>query len=901
MMTPVPALARLAASLALALVILPAHARTVPEGFEDLLDGQTEMLEISVFAASAGLSPVRVTLDSVQLLEPHQVLQALPLTAQARAALLPALSRPLPRNSHLACGQHVADPGCGYLEPPAAADGVRAIHDESEGVVHLFVARQWLPAADPAARFHRVSATAENAFLHQHTVNLSGGRGYQSIAAQGSAALGLFMRGHLAGQWHFTRQRYPRHGERHALRLDDAYYRHDLGWQHYLETGRIDRRDLSSPQGGNFAFSMLPLERFLGVRLGTTQAYLDTGAVARATPLTVLLARDARVDAFDGDRLLESFYLRAGVTTLDTRRFPYGAYTVTLRIHEDGVLVRSEQASFEKQGDWVGDRLEWFMQAGRRSAREADLQHRRSAAAGVRVPLRRAAALTAGMAEMDGGRTYGEARLDVRRAVATRDMSGSVSLLHGSNGSRGQQLLLAYRRRASWNLSRQRLRGSGCGPRPDARDRLGCETSVSASLALPWAGGEIYLGHTRRQAWGATVQTVADLGLPVAPMPPWLAPPILQRSRTGQVSYSRLGHWRGFSVAVRAGVWQQRTVGASDGRRDRGIHATLSLARLQRRPAGPFQQRYALDLRQPRHARPALGFTAGQLWRQERDDTRREASAELSGDNARYLGIGAGALLQNAFGRTGASVGHYRRPGRSDASYSATHSAALAATGRGIYWGSGTSSDAGLAVDVDAAEDPELDGIAAELQVAGLHRRRLRLGERRLFPLAAYRAHRTEVQDASVASAAASVRLAGIGGARSLFLPPGRLMRMPIPVQVTYTFVGKARDRDGGPVSGARILNAAVPGTGAQGGFLADFAQRESTLYLLQGQRVLQCPLQVRERRNVLLLVGEVRCDPLPATRLPLEIRQQARVGRLLREHGLIEAARPPAPPGDAP
>ncbi|KAG1318252.1 hypothetical protein G6F63_015301 [Rhizopus arrhizus] len=61
----------------------------------------------------------------------------------------------------------------------------------------------------------------------------------------------------------------------------------------------------------------------------------------QASPLTVLLARDARVDAFEGERLLQTFYLQAGVNQLDTRSFPMGSYSVTLRIYEDGVLVRS--------------------------------------------------------------------------------------------------------------------------------------------------------------------------------------------------------------------------------------------------------------------------------------------------------------------------------------------------------------------------------------------------------------------------------------------------------------------------------------------------------------------------------------------------------------------------------
>ena len=47
-------------------------------------------------------------------------------------------------------------------------------------------------------------------------------------------------------------------------------------------------------------------------------------------------------------------------------------------------------------------------------------------------------------------------------------------------------------------------------------------------------------------------------------------------------------------------------------------------------------------------------------------------------------------------------------------------------------------------------------------------------------------------------------------------------------------------------------------------------------------------PLQVRERRSVVLLVGQVQCEPLSLAQLPADIRQQARVTRLLQEQALI-------------
>jgi hypothetical protein len=902
-----PAITRLALALALSLATPLVATGGVPAGFEDLVAGQTEQLDVRLFGRTAGLSPVRVTLESVQLEDPARVLEALDLSPEAQAALLPALSEPLPRNSHLACRYGGGSAGCGYLDPPEDPNTVRALYDEGEGAVRLFVARQWISAEPAADRFHQVSNNAENAFLHQQTVNFSGGRGYQALTAQGAGALGVLQRGHIAVDWNFNSQQYRGGQRRHDFQFDNAYYRHDLGQQHYLQAGRMDRRNLSSPQGGTFSFSLLPMDRFAGLRVGTTQAYVDAEAAVQALPLTVLLARDARVDAFDGERLLQTFYLQAGINQLDTRRFPFGSYSVTLRIYEDGVLVRSEEAPFDKGGDWTNSSVQWFLQGGRRNERRSDrFDGEMAAMAGLRLPLGRATAITAGVADL-GGVSYGELRVDLRHAFATQDIRATFSGLQGSDGSTGQQHQVSYRRRASWNLYQQRMRGKACQFEDDARDRLGCADSLSASMALPLAGGSAYVAYTRRQTWSRGRLLGGDIDDPLAGLDP-LLPPWEQRysrepslTRTWQASYNRVQRWQEFSISARVGVWQQQSHSSLRDGRDRGIFLNLSLTRLQRGDRGTSQRRYSLDVRQPQHARPEINYSAGQTLRQDVEAQYREATVDLRGNNSDRYSAALSAQLQNSIGHTGGTVAHYQQRGRAEMAYSATHSSGLALGRHGFYWGGGLGAEAGLAVQVDDTDDLELTGVAAELQVGGLRRQRLALGERRLLPLPAYQSHRAEVQDASALNSDAAIRVTGVGGSRPVFLSPGRLVQMPVPIEVTYTFIGNARDIAGLPLGGARILNAPVPGTGSNGGFVADFPRRERTLYLLQEDRLLQCPLQVRERRSVVMLVGTVQCEPLGVAQLPVEIRQQARVTRLLQEQALLAATPQTASAGGTP
>ncbi|MGH8087761.1 MAG: hypothetical protein ACREPC_05780, partial [Stenotrophomonas sp.] len=67
MRIPAPALVRLAVALALSLPSGAAQASPVPVGFEDLVSGQRERVEVRAFGRSAGLWPAWVSLDHVQL------------------------------------------------------------------------------------------------------------------------------------------------------------------------------------------------------------------------------------------------------------------------------------------------------------------------------------------------------------------------------------------------------------------------------------------------------------------------------------------------------------------------------------------------------------------------------------------------------------------------------------------------------------------------------------------------------------------------------------------------------------------------------------------------------------------------------------------------------------------
>lgn len=857
-----PAPVRLALALVLMLAAVVARASPVPVGFEDLASGQPEQLEVRAFGRSAGLWPAWVTLDQVQLEDPVNVLDALGLSPSAQQALLPALSAPLPRDSHLACVHAQPQPGCGWRAPAEDPRHVHAIFDESEGALLLFPALHWVPR-EHAARdgLHAVSEQADNALLHQQHLSVSGGGGKYALNAHGSAALGVLRSGHLGGSWNLARQSWPGQATQGRFQFDDLYYRHDLARRHYVQLGRMDRRNLASTQGGQFGLGLLPLERFDGVRAGTTQAYVDTDANLDASPLTVSLARPARVDAFDGERLLQTFYLPAGVTDLDTRQFPAGSYDVTLRIHEDGRLLRSEILPFARGQDWGEPGLQWFVQGGRQRIRHrAAGSGERALQAGLRLPVSPQSGVSLGVARV-GQADYAELRTGLRQRIGPHDLHAELGAIAGNDGSRGSQQQLSLRNRASWNLYRQRMRGARCLPLPGVeRDPFGCADTLSASLSLPLAGGSLYLGHARRRA-RAALPAFGAAG----------------ETHSLQLNFSLTRQWRGISIGTRVGAWQQAGL-----LRDRGMQLGFNLSRLQHGAGGSLLRRVGVEAVQARHVDAERRVLLSQSWRQELDGSAREAGADLGLQEAGHADALLAVRAYTPLGHTGAVLSHQRQVGAGATAYSFDHGSAVALSSNGLFWGSATGADAGVAVSVADPGLPALDGAAAEVQAGSQRRQVLRFGQRRLLPLSGYQRHRVDVHDVAAPRQEAAVRVSRPGTAHQPFLLPGRVIALPVGVDATFTYIDSARDAAGSALAGARILNTAQPPLGRDGGFIAEFPQREASLYLLREGRVLQCPLQVNEQRSGVSMVGQVACAPLPREALPPRISRQPRVQQLL-------------------
>src|SRR5688572_2701805 len=416
----------------------PLTSADVPAGFEALVEGQVEQVEVTLLGRSMGLLPVLVRPDGVRFEHPDRLARALiDAGATADTAALTALLRdPLAGNGHLACqGNAPGNGACDYVPTESLA----VIHDQSEARISVFLRKDWLPVSGAKASEWHTPSEAENALIHRQIVNVSGSDDYRAINVDGVGALGVADNGHVGFGWHYSNysQREVRDS---TFELDNVYYRHDLGRTHYVQAGRMDMRALSSAQGGNFAISLMPFQQLDGMRAGTTMAFLNRSVAGQGTPVTIVLNQRARVDAFRGEQILGTAYFDAGLHEMDTGNFPEGSYPVTLKVIENGEVVRTEVVPFTRTGGGASgdDRLQWFIQTGRTTPNGHQPDERPEAVvnAGVRLPVGRDVNLTSALTLRDG-ETYNESRVDWRGAAGSSAWSMSAAVLAGTDGTRG--------------------------------------------------------------------------------------------------------------------------------------------------------------------------------------------------------------------------------------------------------------------------------------------------------------------------------------------------------------------------------------------------------------------------------------------------------------------------------
>lgn len=686
----------------------------VPAGFEELARGQDLWVDVSLYGKSLGLYEANINLQQVVFLKPAELIAAVQQQFNddpaLGAQLSAALAQPLVRNGNLACSSNGNAPSCDYLDTQT----VGIIYDENNSRINLFLDRQYLPKKPAGSGFYQAAAESENALLHQQNLNFVADENFQSLALQGNGSLGITENGFLNLDWTYLGQYYRRASHQQAD-VNNAYFRQDFYQRVYLQGGMMDSRDIFSNAGGNINLSQLPIGKIRGLRAGSTMAWINQTQVSQGTPVSVFLSRNARIDAYRDGQLLSSFYLNAGAQELDTRTFPNGSYTLTLRVFEDNQLVRTETVPYTNIGVAPLNTFQWFLQAGLEQSHDVIRagDDRQVVQGGLRVPLTDALSLTAGSTLLKDVH-YWEAAADWSHGFSSGPLDGilnsRVSYLSGSDGARGNIQQLNYNDGFSLSLYRSAMSVPDCNSQGGNYGFSGCYQSTNLMFSLPVAQWYTNLGYSLNSNEGRyrlRSELPVDDSNHQAGVPWERVYATRSRSHTWQAGLSRSLMVNDININTGISAFMRNDSGLQG--IDKGGYLTVSLSFSGRR-GGIANSNTSLgaSYQNSQRGNGQLSYNANY-----------SRYADASGQNelgASVYGINSQALTASSFARAGGQYGngsltisdaYEKMTNRHALSSSGSYSSSLLVDSTGLYWGrwgDGRPASA-ITVGVDSAAE----------------------------------------------------------------------------------------------------------------------------------------------------------------------------------------------------
>ena len=416
--------------------------KSVPEGFEDLIQDQRQMVDVVFQDRTIGIFEIVQSPETVQFSSPEELLRALPeLTASARQKL----SMPLARNQDKACPQDLVVAECGYLD----IEDVGVIHTAGLFRVELFIA--------PTA----IEEQAELRYLPNPDTGLTGLAALNFVASGGSRGAPLRYAANASSLVSIGTKRL----------VSDLEWTDEFGIR--LREGFLaaDQRTTRAYAGLFESRSHLAQRnvRILGVGFGSQfDTLLDRDRLI-GSPLVVFLRERGRVEVIFDGRLLSANTYASGNVQLDTANFPEGSYELEIRISEGAGPVRTERRLFIKDSAMpLAERSLFFIEGGieqpRASLRETDQGNDAILRAGASFRLAPELVAGAGFdlrevrSESSATLTYLSSRATalVEAALSRNGLRGSMSVSSNRGGSFGYGGIIRYEQLGD----DQNLRGS---------------------------------------------------------------------------------------------------------------------------------------------------------------------------------------------------------------------------------------------------------------------------------------------------------------------------------------------------------------------------------------------------------------------------------------------------------
>lgn len=875
----------LRAFLILSILIFPIASFSetkVPEGFEDLLEGQDLWVEAMLYGEPLGMLKISVQLDTLQILDQDLLFQKFKkitnLDKTQLSKLKTRLSEPFIRNTNLSCSSSGNSAGCDYLQ----SDFLDVIYDENNSKLLLFTSPDFLVKSDDGDAYYRTSEGLQNAFIHQQNVAFVSDRNYQNVSFQGNGTLGITESGFANVDWTLQGQHY-RSESNQTLDLNNAYYRQDFLKSVYVQAGLMDSRDIFSSNGGGINLSQLPIGRIKGVRTGSSTVWMNPAKQSQGSPITVLLSRDSRVDAYRNNQLLTSFYLKSGVQQIDTRTFPSGSYMVTLRIYEDNSLVRSEDTAFSKSGDNGINSFQWFMQTGTQDTQRTPAQSDdpQIFQAGLRVPLTAFSSLTAGSALMKNGQFF-EGAADWSHAFSSFMVDGLLttrfSYLYGSEGSRGNIQQVSYNDGFSLSFYRNAMTSDNC----DSRQKMslsysGCYKSISAMLSVPVSQWYVTAGYSLSSNQGRYVYRNQLQDFNSNSGAPWEQVFVTRSvSKTWQSGLNRAFTFSGINLNTSINAFVRNDSGFTSS--DRGGFISFSLSFVQ--PASPEGKRSSASLganyQSSKRNASQMNVNAG--YSQLLDESgENEIGASLSGASSQ----GVSASL---YGRTGGASGagsltlsntYDRSRSSNSLSASGNYSSSLLADRSGFSlgrWGNGVPAAAVL-VRVDSTYEDDTSPVNVSLDNGAATD--VRANSRSALTLSGYQSVAMKIVESTDISSGVVSEIYKGAGTASVFLPPGKVYSRNISVRPRYTWMGRLKDSSNRTLANIIPLNVRSWSSGENGALNFETDSPVTKLYLMKGETFMVCPLRVKAVRDVIRWLGVTTCSDVSFADIPDRERRQ--------------------------
>lgn len=879
-------LSRLSTGLLVGLMIIPCSLSAfpqVPAGFEELTQGQDLWIEVSLYGKSLGLYEANINLEHVVFLKPTELTETVKQQFNddpaLGAQLIAALAQPLPRNGNLACSSNGDAPSCDYLDTKT----VSIIYDENNARANLFLNRQYLPKKVADTGFYHATAESENALVHQQNLNFVADKNFQSLSLQGNGSLGVTESGFLNIDWAYLAQRYG-HASNQKVDVNNAYFRQDFLKRIYLQAGMMDSRDIFGNAGGNINLSQLPIGKIRGLRAGSTMAWINQPQASRGTPVAVFLSRNARIDAYRGGKLLSSFYLNAGAQELDTRTFPNGSYTVTLRIFEDNQLVRTEEVPFTNIGAGPLNNFQWFLQAGNEV--ESDTRRpgkdRQVVQGGLRIPLGNELSLTAGGALLSEA-SYWEGAMDWSHGFNSGPLDGvltsRLSFLAGSDGVRGNIQQLSYNDGFSLSFYRSAISVPGCDSQGGNSGFSGCYQSTNLMFSVPVAQWYANVGYSLNSNEG---QYRYRRELPAIDEnyqggAPWeRVYTTRSRSHTWQAGISRSLAFNDININTGISAFMRNDSGWQG--TDKGGFLTVSLSFSNRGVGSTTTSNTSVGASYQNSQRGdgQISYNANYN-RYLGESGQNELGASLSGINSQTMTAATYARADGQYGNGSLALSdaYDRAENRHNFSSSGSYTSSFLIDRAGISWGrwgDGRPASA-ITVGVDAAEESQT--ALVNVSVDGSSKTDIRSSSRALFTVPGYQQTTFDINESLNVPAGISSEIRRGAGTRTAFMVPGKVLRRNVEVTSRYTWLGRMLDEQGKPLISGIPLNVLSWTPLGEGGFSLETTKPMSQLYLMRGSQFYQCTMKVQALRDVVRYVGNTRCAGVTMASIPSAEQRQ--------------------------